>query len=83
MKQKSFQMDAPVVLIFHIKYSSNPTIIRSAAVKEYFSKLTTNVEVLYPTQMHNGLLLCKSKRSKTSKVDRTRTNDKPTWIRFT
>ena len=58
-------MDTPNVLIFSIKPSSNSVVIRSVILKEYFSKLTSNVEVLYPTQVHCGLLLCKSKRSKT------------------
>ncbi len=57
-------MDTPIVLLFYIKPSSNSSAIRSIVLKEYFSKLTSNVEVLYPTQVHNGLLLCKSKRSK-------------------
>lgn len=57
-------MDIPVVLIFHIKSSSNSTSIRSAIVKEYFSQLTSNVEVLYPVGIQCGLLLCKSRRSK-------------------
>ncbi len=53
-----------MVLLFYIKPSSNSSVIRSITLKEYFSKLTSNVEVLYPTQVNNGLLLCKSKRSK-------------------
>ncbi len=57
-------MDTPIVLLFYIKPSSDSPVIRSIVLKEYFSKLTSNVEVLYPTQIHNGLLLCKSKRSK-------------------
>ncbi|CAF3412168.1 unnamed protein product [Rotaria sp. Silwood1] len=56
-------MDTPIVLTFSIKLVSNSTIIRSIVLKEYFSKLTSNVEVLYPTQIHCGLLLCKSKRT--------------------
>ncbi|CAF0825398.1 unnamed protein product [Rotaria sordida] len=56
-------MDTPIVLTFYIKLSSNSIIIRSIVLKEYFSKLTSNVEVLYPTQIHCGLLLCKSKRT--------------------
>ena len=57
-------MDTPVVLCFYIQPSSTSVSIRSVALKEYFRKLTSNVEVLYPTQVHSGLLLCKSKRSK-------------------
>jgi hypothetical protein len=57
-------MDTPVVLIFHIKSSLGSKGVRSAIVKEYFSKLTSNVEVLYPVEMQCGLLLCKSRRSK-------------------
>jgi hypothetical protein len=57
-------MDIPTVLYFYIKPSSISVVIRSAVLKEYFRKLTSNVEVLYPTQVHNGLLLCKSQRSK-------------------
>jgi hypothetical protein len=57
-------MDTPVVLLFYVNPSSNLIVIRSVLLKEYFSKLTSNVEVLYPTQIHCGLLLCKSKRSK-------------------
>lgn len=58
------QMETSIVLVFYIRPSINADAVRSAALKEYFSKLTSNVEVLYPTQVHNGLLLCKSKRSK-------------------
>jgi hypothetical protein len=58
------KMDTPIVLCFYIKPSSNSSVIRSIVLKEYFRKLTSNVEVLYPTQVHNGLLLCKSQRSK-------------------
>jgi hypothetical protein len=57
-------MDTPIVLLFNIKPSSSSTVIRSIVLKDYFSQLTSNVEVLYPTQVNNGLLLCKSKRSK-------------------
>jgi hypothetical protein len=57
-------MDTPTVLYFYIKPSSTSAVIRSVVLKEYFRKLTSNVEVLYPTQVHNGLLLCKSQRSK-------------------
>jgi hypothetical protein len=57
-------MDTPIILLFNIKSSSNSTVTRSITLKDYFSKLTSNVEVLYPTQVNNGLLLCKSKRSK-------------------
>ncbi|CAF1605300.1 unnamed protein product [Adineta ricciae] len=56
-------MDTPVLLIFHIKTSSNSPDIRSVVIKDYFSNLTANVKVLYPTQIHSGLLLCKSKRT--------------------
>ncbi|CAF2428088.1 unnamed protein product [Rotaria sp. Silwood2] len=56
-------MDTPIVLTFYIKPSPNSKIIRSIALKEYFSKLTSNVEVLYPTQINYGLLLCKSRRT--------------------
>ena len=58
------QMETSIVLVFYIRPSNNADAVRSATLKEYFSKLTSNVEVLYPTQVHNGLLLCKSKRSK-------------------
>lgn len=61
----SMSIDIPVLLNFYLKPSSNSTVIRSIVLKEYFRKLTTNVEVLYPTQVHHGLLLCKSKRSNT------------------
>ena len=61
----SMSIEIPVLLNFYIKPSSISTVIRSIGLKEYFRKLTTNVEVLYPTQVHHGLLLCKSKRSKT------------------
>ncbi|CAF1610522.1 unnamed protein product [Rotaria magnacalcarata] len=56
-------MDTPIVLSFYVKPSSDSIVIRSMALKEYFLKLTLNVEVLYPTQVHGGLLLCKSKRT--------------------
>ncbi len=61
-------MDTPIILVFCIKSPSNSIVIRSVILKEYFSKLTSNVEVLYPTQFHSGLLLCKSKRSKFRKI---------------
>jgi len=56
-------METPIVLTFVLRPSAESKIIRSIVVKDYFSKLTSNVEVLYPTQLHNGLLLCKSKRT--------------------
>ncbi|CAF0719495.1 unnamed protein product [Adineta steineri] len=56
-------MDTPVLLIINIKSSLNSTGIRSIVLKEYFSQLTSNVEVLYPTQILSGLLLCKSRRT--------------------
>ena len=58
------QMETSIVLLFYIRPSPTAAVLRSVALKEYFSKLTSNVEVLYPTHVHNGLLLCKSKRSK-------------------
>ena len=58
-------MEIPVVLNFYIKPSPNSTVLRSIVLKDYFGKLTANVQVLYPCQVHHGLLLCKSKRSKT------------------
>ncbi|CAF3407252.1 unnamed protein product [Rotaria socialis] len=56
-------MDIPIVLSFYVTPLSDSIIIHSMALKEYFLKLTLNVEVLYPTQVHGGLLLCKSKRT--------------------
>jgi hypothetical protein len=57
-------MDTPIVLLFNVRPAPNTTSIRSLVLKEYFSTLTSNVEVLYPTQVHHGLLMCKSRRSK-------------------
>ncbi|UJR38233.1 hypothetical protein I4U23_030906 [Adineta vaga] len=57
-------MDTPVLLTFYIKSSSiDSQNLHSIIIKEYFLNLTSNVNVLYPTQIQSGLLLCKSKRT--------------------
>ncbi|CAF0907050.1 unnamed protein product [Didymodactylos carnosus] len=53
----------PSVLVFHVKPTTTNAVIRSAPIKQYFQGLTSNVDVLYPTQANIGLLLCKAKRT--------------------